>query len=153
MLKTSKFLVAFLSETSQEAFNVKLLTIEEEVGPKNIFEFKTLTGEIETEARAKATKFCDSLDGFGKQYNNINTAICKYVKELQLKSHELADDYYAIGACVNSLQELTKLADIPQSVHFYKRISDLVIKTGDFVLETGELFNHNAGSWFKYQKQ
>ena len=30
ILKTSKFLVAFLSETSQEAFNVKLLTIEEE---------------------------------------------------------------------------------------------------------------------------
>jgi len=82
VLKTSKFLVAFLSETSQEAFNVKLLTIEEEVGPKNIFEFKTLTGEIETEARAKATKFCDSLDGFGKQYQKMNEQICKYVKEL-----------------------------------------------------------------------
>jgi len=150
VLKTSKFLVAFLSETSQEAFNVKLLTIEEEVGPKNIFEFKTLTGEIETEARAKATKFCDSLDGFGKQYKNINEAICKAVKELQLKSHELADDYYAIGACVNSLQELVKLADIPQAVHFYKRISDLIIKTGDFCLETGELMNHQAGSWFKF---
>lgn len=128
------------------------MTIEEETGPKNIFEFKTLTGEIETEARAKASKFCDSLDGFGKQYYNINNLICKYVKELQLKSHELADDYYAIGACVNSLQELTKLGDIPQAVHFYKRISDLSIKTGDFVLETGELMNHQCGSWFKYQK-
>jgi hypothetical protein len=47
VLRTSKFLVAFLQETNQEAFNVKLLTIEEESGPKNIYEFKTLTGEIE----------------------------------------------------------------------------------------------------------
>lgn len=119
-----------------------MLTIEEEVGPKNIFEFKTLTGEIETEARAKATKFCDGLDTFGKQYQKMNELVCKYVKELQLRSHELADDYYAIGACVNSLQELLKMADIPQAVHFYKRISDLIIKTGDFTLETGELMNH-----------
>jgi hypothetical protein len=38
---------------------MKLLTIEEDVGPKNIYEFKTLTGEIETETRAKATQFCE----------------------------------------------------------------------------------------------
>lgn len=38
-------------------------------------------------------------------------------------------------------------------MHFYKRISDLIIKTGDFTLETGELMNHQCGSWFKYQKQ
>lgn len=72
VLKTSKFLVAFLQETSQEAFNVKLLTIEEEQGPKNIYEFKTLTGEIETEARQKANKFCDQLGPFSRQYARIN---------------------------------------------------------------------------------
>jgi len=72
VLKTSKFLVAFLQETSQEAFNVKLLTIEEERGPKNIYEFKTLTGEIETEARVKANKFCDGLGPFSRQYGRIN---------------------------------------------------------------------------------
>lgn len=59
VLKTSKFLVAFLSETNQEQFNLKLLTIEEEVGPRNIYEFRTITGEIEVERRRKATKFCD----------------------------------------------------------------------------------------------
>lgn len=48
-MKSSKFLVAFLQETNQEAFNLRLLTIEEEQGPKNIYEFKTLTGEIEVD--------------------------------------------------------------------------------------------------------
>ena len=32
---------------------MKLLTIEEETGPRNIYEFKTLTGEIEVERRRK----------------------------------------------------------------------------------------------------
>ena len=61
VLRTSKFLVAFLSETNQEQFNVKLLTIEEENGPKNIYEFRTLTGQIEVEQRKRAAKFCDQL--------------------------------------------------------------------------------------------
>jgi hypothetical protein len=30
---------------------LRLLTIEEENGPKNIYEFKTLTGEIEVDQR------------------------------------------------------------------------------------------------------
>ena len=51
--------LAFLQETNQEQFNLKLLTIEEEVGPRNIYEFRTITGEIEVERRRKATKFCD----------------------------------------------------------------------------------------------
>lgn len=72
VLKTSKFLVAFLQETNQETFNMKLLTIEEDVGPKNIYEFKTLTGEIETETRAKASKFCDQLGNFSRNYEKIN---------------------------------------------------------------------------------
>ena len=72
VLKTSKFLVAFLKESDQENFNLKLLTIEEETGPRNIYEFKTLTGEIEVERRRKATKFCDQLGPFSKQYEKIN---------------------------------------------------------------------------------
>jgi hypothetical protein len=51
VLKSSKFLMAFLQETNQEAFNLRLMTIEEEQGPKNIYEFKTLTGEIEVDQR------------------------------------------------------------------------------------------------------
>jgi hypothetical protein len=48
---------------------------------------------------------------------------------------------------------LLKVAEIPQATHLYKRMSDLVIKTGDFTLTSGEIMNHHLGSWFKYQKQ
>jgi len=51
-----------LQESNQEAFNLKLLSIEEEYGPKNIYDFKTLTGEIEVEKRQRASIFCDNLD-------------------------------------------------------------------------------------------
>jgi hypothetical protein len=49
------------------------MTIEEESGPKNIYEFKTLTGEIEVDQRARATKFCDQLGSFSKNYERINS--------------------------------------------------------------------------------
>ena len=68
VLRTSKFLVAFLSEVDQEQFNIKLLTIEEDFGPKNIYEFKTLTGEIDVEQRRRAEKFCEGLAGFAGTY-------------------------------------------------------------------------------------
>jgi hypothetical protein len=49
------------------------MTIEEETGPKNIYEFKTLTGEIEVDQRERATKFCDQLGKFSKNYERINS--------------------------------------------------------------------------------
>lgn len=64
ILKTSKFLVAFLQESNQDTFNMKLLQIEEDKGPKNIMDFKTLTGEIEVERKQRANKFCDQLGYF-----------------------------------------------------------------------------------------
>lgn len=48
------------------------MVIEEESGPKNIYEFKTLTGEIEVDQRERATKFCNNLGAFAKDYERIN---------------------------------------------------------------------------------
>jgi hypothetical protein len=134
VLKTSKFLVAFLQETNQEQFNLKLLTIEEEVGPRNIYEFRTLTGEIEVERRRTATKFCDQMGTFSKQYLKISSYISSRCKTLQARAHMLADDYFAIGAEVNHFSELMKLTEIPQAVKFYRRLSDLIIRNGDYTI-------------------
>ena len=49
-----------------------MMTIEEEQGPKNIFEFKTLTGEIEVDKREKAKAFGDKLGSFSRNYERIN---------------------------------------------------------------------------------
>ena len=153
MLKTSQFLVAFLQETNQEQFNLKLLTIEEEVGPRNIYEFKTLTGEIEVDRRRKATKFCDQMETFTKQYFKIAKYIGKRSKDLQARAHGLADDYFAIGAEINHFAELMKLTEIPQAHKFYRRLSDLIIRQGDHTIRSGELINQNLASWFKYLRQ
>ena len=150
VLKTSKFLVAFLSEQSQEHFNLKLLSIEEEVGPRNIYEFKTLSGEIEVERRRAATRFCDQMGTFTKQYHKISAYIAKRCKDLQARAHTLADDYFAIGAEVNHFSELMKITEIPQAVKFYRRLSDLIIRSGDHTIRSGELMNQNLAAWFKY---
>lgn len=79
-------------------------------------------------------------------------SICKKTKELQFRSHELADDYYAVGAEISHFAELLKAAEIPQITNFYKRISDMMVKNGDFILHSGELINQSIGSWFKYSR-
>ena len=150
VLKTSKFLVAFLSEQNQDQFNLKLLTIEEEVGPRNIYEFRTLTGEIEVEKRRKATKFCDNMSTFTKQYYKISKFIAGRCKELQARAHQLADDYFAIGAELSHFSELMKLTEIPQASKFYRRLGDLVIRNGDHTIRSAELMNQNLAAWFKY---
>ena len=123
------------------------------MGPRNIYEFKTLTGEIEVERRRKAAKFCDSLGQFSKSYEKINKFIGKRCKDLQARAHMLADDYYAIGAEINHFSELLKTTEIPQIVSMYRRLSDLVIRNGDFTLQSGELMNQQLAAWFKYQRQ
>lgn len=45
-----------------------------------------------------------------------------------------------------------KATEIPQVVNIYKRLSDLVIRNGDFTLHSGELFNNSLAGWFKYQR-
>ena len=141
VLKTSNFLMAFLQETNQDQFNLKLLTIENEIGPRNIYEFKTITGEIEVERRRNAAKFCENLPKFQTEYAKIAQYIAQRCKQLQTRAHELADDYFAIGAEVNHFSELMKLTEIPQAHKFYRRLSDLIIRHGDHTIRSGELMN------------
>ena len=46
----------------------------------------------------------------------------------------MADDYYAIGAEINHFSELLKITEIPQIVSMYKRLSNLIIRNGDFTI-------------------
>lgn len=48
---------------------------------------------------------------------------------------------------------MLQASEIPQLTNFYKRLSELMIKNGDFVLHAGELVNTQVGSWFKYQRE
>jgi hypothetical protein len=48
-----------------------------------------------------------------------------------MRAHELADDYYAIGAEVAHLADMMKSTEIPQISNLYKHLSDLTIRNGD----------------------
>lgn len=43
-------------------------------------------------------------------------------------------------------------SEIPQIVNFYNRLSDMIVKNGDYTLHSGELMNQSVGTWFKYQR-
>jgi hypothetical protein len=48
-----------------------------------------------------------------------------------MRAHELADDYYAIGAEIEQLSVMMKSTEIPQISNLYKHVADLVIRNGD----------------------
>jgi len=70
-----------------------------------------------------------------------------------VRAHQLADDYFAIGAEINHFSELMKLTEIPQAHKFYRRLSDLVVRHGDHTIRSGELMNQNLSAWFKYMRE
>jgi hypothetical protein len=74
-------------------------------------------------------------------------------KELQRRAHELADDYYAVGAEINHFSELMKATEIPQISNLYRHLSELVVRNGDLTLHQGELMNESMSNWFKYQRE
>lgn len=58
-----------------------------------------------------------------------------------MRAHQLADDYYAVGAEVNHFAELLKTTEVPQIVNMYRRLSNLIVRNGDFTIQSGELMN------------
>jgi hypothetical protein len=103
----------------------------------------------ESEQQNSATSWVLSVNSMNvltvcKSIFNVSSftcSICNTVKKLQFRSHELADDYYGIGAEINHFAEMLSVAEIPQITNFYKRLGDMMIKNGDFILHTGELTN------------
>lgn len=61
---------------------MRLLTAEEDLGPRNIYNFKTISGDINVEVKDRDMKFCEQLGPFSKQYEKINAYIAKKCKGL-----------------------------------------------------------------------
>jgi hypothetical protein len=65
----------------------------------------------------------------------------------------LAEEYYAIGTEIKRFATLLQLTDIPQINQIYSKFSDLAIKNGDFILQSGEIMNSQLSTWFKYHSE
>ncbi len=62
ILRGCDFVLDFLREPDVEKLRLKIMALQLETGPKTIYDFKTLNGEIDVVANATAKKFCDQLE-------------------------------------------------------------------------------------------
>lgn len=53
-------------------------------------------------------------------------SLAKKCKDIQIKSHALADEYYALASEVLRLAHIQKNVDVPQLVMLYDKISNLI---------------------------
>ncbi|CDW76278.1 px domain containing protein [Stylonychia lemnae] len=153
ILRSADFLVDFLREPSVDQFMLKALGTQQDAGPRKLAEFNTLGGQIEINGRKRAKAFCDNLDAFNDTYQEINNYISKKVKTIQGKSHDLADEFYAVGAEIQRFSSLLKPIEIPQVVLLYDRLANIILRNGDFILSSGEVLNTQLNGWFKYHRE
>ena len=59
ILRGCEFLVEFLREPNIEAIQLRIMGTKQDIGPKSIYDFKTLIGEIEVNATKNAQDFCN----------------------------------------------------------------------------------------------
>ena len=134
ILRSSDFLVEFLKEADSQQFMLKALASQQEEGPRKVSEIATLGGEVDVQARKSAKGFCDNFGSFISTYSEINTFIAEKCKIIQGKAHDLADEYYAVASEIQRFSVLLRQTDIPQIQQLYDRLSQQVLRNGDFVL-------------------
>ena len=150
VLRSAEFLVEFLREAAVDQFHAKVVTAKYNKGPEKLDEIKTLFGGIEVGAPPRAKRLCYKLDNYITAYQDISKFVQKKCKTLEQKSHELAEEYFAIATEVQRFSTLLGVTEIPQINQLYKKLSENLFKEGDFILQSGQLVNYQLSSWFKY---
>jgi hypothetical protein len=61
-------------------------------------------------------------------------SISKKCKEIQIKCHALADEYFGVGSEIMRLAQIQRPLDVPQLCMIYDKIASLIIQNGSFIL-------------------
>ena len=134
ILRSCEFLVEFLKETDSHQFMLKALGAQQEEGPRKLHEIATLGGQIDVKSSKSAKQFCDNYGNFINTYAEINSFIAQKCKVIQSKAHDLADEFYGIASEIQRFSVLLRSTEIPQIQQLYDRLSQQVLRNGDFVL-------------------
>jgi activator of HSP90 ATPase len=113
---------------------VRALTAQQEEGPRKLTDIATLGGEIDVKARKSAKQFCDNFGNFINTYGEINSYIASRSKVIQSKAHDLADEFYGVASEIQRFSVLLRSTEIPQIQQLYDRLSQQVLRNGDFIL-------------------
>ena len=63
----------------------------------------------------------------------MNSVIDK-CRLIQAKSHDLADEFFALGSELSRFAGVLNLTEVPQISHIYDKLATIVLKNGDFIL-------------------
>jgi len=121
--------------------------VAKDKGPTSLYDLKTLTGNVEVETVERAAKFSTQQETFLKQYSEKHARIVAKCKDIQAKSHSLADDLFTVAMEVANLSELFKECDLPHNVFMYFKLGELIHRSGDFLIHQGELFKRDISDW------
>eukprot|EP00347_Sterkiella_histriomuscorum_P022193 403331347 len=152
VMRSAEFLVEFLREADTEQFYAKMVTAKYNKGPERLEQIATLYGDVDVTAGKRAKRLCRKLPRYIETYDDINTFLKRKLTDLQKKSHDLADEYYAVATEVQRFSTLLKATEIPQVTQLYDKLSQIILRNGDFIMQSGEILNTQLSPWFHYLK-
>jgi hypothetical protein len=103
ILRSNEFLLEFFKQTDLVVFKKKKESAMEQPSPKSIFDFATLSGQIEVSADMKSIDYFDKVSFFLPLLREKSRLICTKVKKLQTTANKLADEYFSIAHEISAL--------------------------------------------------
>ncbi|TNV84912.1 hypothetical protein FGO68_gene4893 [Halteria grandinella] len=153
-LRSCELVVDFLREKNLQFFEGKVLATKEETVPHAIDELNTLVGEVDIESAVQSKLFCDGLPDMIQAQKEIATLVSQKLKRIQARSKEQAEDFFAITAELQRLQQIVKDKELSHPLsQLYGQLSDLMRRQGDFASWSAEVLNTELSGWFKYVRE
>lgn len=150
ILRSNSFLVDFFKESDLVVFKKKKESAMDEQSPKSIFDFQTLSGQIEVSADLKSIDYFDKVSYFIPTVRDRSKIIAQRIKKMQFKANALADEYFTIAHEVSSIAQEYKQVESEQNAFLYNKLFELIEQAGKFQIQQAEVIRKSVGDFLKY---
>lgn len=149
-LKSSKFLVEFLTLQDHKAWQTAIKLEEKRKYSRNISDIKTNTGDANVQMVQNSSVFTSKMSAFIDSHQILYQEVIDITKEVHQKSTDLAQTCYGLSKALEQLSELSKMVKVDRQHDLYSWLGRMITGTGNHIQNTSELVKLYCGSHLKY---
>lgn len=149
-LKSSKFLVEFLSETDVKKFQKAHKEFEKIKYGRYLPDLTTAKGEAKVKMTANSAAFCTKMFDYVDSYQILYKEIIECAKEINDRSQELACTMFALHKFIEQMGDLNRMIKCQPQFEVFAWLSKMITGQGNYIAESGDLIEKYLGSHLKF---
>lgn len=154
-LKTSKFLLIFLSEPDIKVFQKAQKDaekIKDQIKNRPFEDLVTLSGnaKIFLQPSSSGAKFCNNLTDIVDNYQILYREIINCSKELTEKAADFSSTFHQMKRLMDQMSEHQKRIQCTSQAQAFEQLSGVISSTGVYVKNVGELMRKGFSDQMKY---